>query len=123
MCSTLIYIWAKKNPKMAISLFGLFNFRAPYLPYMFLLTNMFLRGTLSNEVFGIMVGHTYFYLYFVVPKLPMTMNVNLLAAPEFFKSLTDLLGLDSKRQLLLEEGDFVDDEDFEQRLNNNPALV
>lgn len=98
------------------------TFKAPYLPYGFLISNILLKGNLCYDVFGILIGHVYYFLYFIVPKLPMTRDINILAAPEFFQKLTDFLGLDSKRELLLEDGDFIDDDEFEQRFNNQVAL-
>lgn len=79
----------------------------------------FFNKNIIYELFGIAIGHFYYFLYFVIPKLPYTRNISLLASPQFFKKITDLLGLDSKRELILEEGDFVDDDDFIARIQNN----
>ena len=98
------------------------NFRAPYLPYGFLLVNLVLKSTLTYELFGILIGHWYYFLYFVVPKLPMTKDINILSSSTYFQRFTDFLGLDSKRELLLEEADFIDDEELEQRLNNQVLI-
>ena len=65
-----------------------------------------------------MVGHVYYFLYFVVPILPQTRGINIMTAPAPMQYLTDLLGLDLKRELLLEEADFIDDVDFQNRVNN-----
>ena len=118
LSATFIYIWAKKNPKISINFFGIFNFRAFYLPYGFLLTNILLKGNIWYDLFGIMVGHVYYFLYFVVPILPQTRGINIMTAPAPMQYLTDLLGLDLKRELLLEEADFIDDVDFQNRVNN-----
>lgn len=103
---------------MWVSIFGMVHFKAPLLPYLFLLVTVMLRGNIYNETFGIIVGHTYYFLYFIVPKLPPTWGFNILEAPRFIKYITDFLGLDSKRELILEEGDFIEDEDFDERFNN-----
>mmetsp|Transcript_20908 Transcript_20908/g.23255 ORF Transcript_20908/g.23255 Transcript_20908/m.23255 type:complete len:97 (-) Transcript_20908:8-298(-) len=81
-----------------------------------------LNKNVIYELFGIVVGHFYYFLYFVIPKLPFTKGVCLLSSPKFFMKLTDWLGLDSKRELFLEEGDFVDD-DFLERLQNNEVQI
>ena len=117
LVSTFIYVWTKRNPKVLVSLLGLVYFKAEYLPYLFLFVNVILKNNIVFDIFGIVFGHIYFYLYFVVPKLPCTKDVNIMAAPRFFQKFTDWLGLDSKRELILEEGDFVDDNDFIPQIN------
>ncbi|CAI2374147.1 unnamed protein product [Moneuplotes crassus] len=140
LCSTLICIWAKKNLKQSISLFGLINFRAPYLPYIFLIVNIIVGGNfivkssiaeawyeqrqffnknIIYELFGVIVGHIYYYFYFVVPKLPYTRDISILSSPQLLCKITDWLGLDSKRELILEAGDFIDDEALLERIQNN----
>mmetsp|Transcript_18599 Transcript_18599/g.21367 ORF Transcript_18599/g.21367 Transcript_18599/m.21367 type:complete len:94 (+) Transcript_18599:433-714(+) len=85
--------------------------RAAYLPYFFLFLTVILRErTLFFELLGIFVGHVFYYLYFVVPVLPFSRGINVLSAPKLVKKLTGILQLDSNRELLLEAGDFVADD-------------
>ena len=77
-----------------------------------MLLDFLFRGNLFFDIMGIVIGHFIYYLYFIVPKLPFTRGINLLSAPKFVKWLVDFLQLDSKRELILEEGDFVEDENF-----------
>lgn len=108
----MVYIWSKANHKQIVNLFGFIMIRAGYLPYFFFFWSLLLRGSLFFDVLGLMIGHVFYYLYFVVPKLPFTRGKNVLEAPKFVKHLIGFLQLDSKRELILEDGDFVADDDF-----------
>lgn len=66
----LVYIWAKRNTHIQLSLFGLFNFRAPHLPWILLGFSLILGNSILTDVMGILVGHVYYYLQDVFPYLP-----------------------------------------------------
>jgi hypothetical protein len=108
----MIYIWSKANSKQLVSFFGIFTFRAGYLPYLFFFWSLSSAGSLFFDILGILIGHVLYYFYFVVPKLPFTRGVNLLAAPKPIQYLTRWLQLDSERELVLEEQDFIEDDHF-----------
>jgi Derlin-2/3 len=108
----MVYIWSKANSKQLVHLFGFVSMRAGYLPFAFFFFSLMIGGTLFYELLGLLIGHVLYYFYFVVPKLPVTRGTNLLAAPRFIKYIIGVLQLDSKREILLEEGDFVEDDEF-----------
>ena len=93
----LVYVWAKRNTQIQLSLFGefgylmcffchfifgitrinsssiilgLFNFRAPHLPWILLGFSLILGNSVLTDVMGILVGHVYYYLQDVFPYLP-----------------------------------------------------
>jgi Derlin-2/3 len=77
----MVYVWARRNPSVVMSFLGLFNFMAPYLPWVlfglsFLVTNAFPLG----DFIGIIVGHLYYYLKDVAP---VTANLRPLKTPVF----------------------------------------
>ena len=77
----LVYIWAKRNTAIQLSLFGLFNFRAPHLPWILLGFSLILGNSVLTDVLGISIGHIYYYLQDVFPHLPG--GFRLLKTPKF----------------------------------------
>jgi|TARA_B110000971_G_C19917802_1_gene457660 Derlin-2/3 len=52
-----------------MSLFGLFPFTAPYLPWVMLAFSMLMGNSPTIDLIGMAVGHMYFFAEFVYPKL------------------------------------------------------
>ena len=117
----IIYLWSKDNHNQIIHMMGFFRMRAGHLPFFYFFFTLILGGSLFSNIMGMVFGHILYYLYFVVPKLPFTRGVNILAAPKFVKTVIGWLQLDSNREIVLEEGDFVADEDF--AINNIPNAM
>ena len=68
----MLYIWARKNPNFLISFFDVFQFRSCFLP-LFMLGLIFLFGfDPTMDIIGSLVGHLYYYLDEVVPRIPDT---------------------------------------------------
>jgi len=63
----MVYVWARRNADMRMSFLGLFNFRAPFLPWVLLGFSVLLGNSPSVDVMGIAVGHLYFFLDDVFP--------------------------------------------------------
>lgn len=64
----IVYIWAKRNPFIHMNMFGVFNFTAPYLPWVLLLFSLVVSGSAPiNDILGIILGHIYFFLQDVYP--------------------------------------------------------
>jgi Derlin-2/3 len=58
LSSTLVYIWARKNPDTRLSFLGLLTFKAPWLPWVLVAFNVVLHGHWpKDELCGIAVGH------------------------------------------------------------------
>jgi len=65
----LIYYWSRKNPDMVMSfLFG-FQFKAIYFPWVLVGFNVLMGGFPLIYIMGIMVGHVYFFLEDVHPRV------------------------------------------------------
>jgi Derlin-2/3 len=65
----IVYLWSKRNPFVMMNFLGLFNFTAPYLPFVLfgfslLISNQFPLG----DFLGIVVGHVFFFLADVYPR-------------------------------------------------------
>merc|ERR1719171_213441 len=63
----MVYVWARHNEDVRMSFLGLFNFRAPFLPWVLLGFSVLLGNSPSVDLMGIAVGHLYFFLDDVYP--------------------------------------------------------
>ena len=58
LSSTLVYIWARRNPDTRLSFLGLLVFTAPYLPWVLMAFSLLLHSTVpKDEICGVVVGH------------------------------------------------------------------
>lgn len=86
----IVYVWARRNPQVMMNFLGIFNFTAPYMPWVLLGFSLLLSGQLPvADLIGIGAGHAYYYLMDVYPLLygshPLktpTILVRLLNPPE-----------------------------------------
>lgn len=74
----LVYVWGRRNAGVNMSFLGLFNFSAPYLPWVLLAFSYVLGSSPLVDILGIGAGHTYYYLTDVYPHLS---GRHLLATP------------------------------------------
>jgi len=82
----VVYVWSRRNRNVTMSLFGLFNFTAPYLPWVIIGFGFFLGQSPVYDLLGLAVGHIYYFLEDVYPAIS---NRRLLKTPGFIKSLFD----------------------------------
>ncbi|KAI9224886.1 Der1-like family-domain-containing protein, partial [Blastocladiella britannica] len=89
--STLMYIWARRNPFMRMSIMGLVEFPAPVMPFaMMLMGALMSSGIPVWDIVGILLGHTYWFLEDVYPRMPSRNGLprgRVLAAPRFLMRL------------------------------------
>ena len=65
----IVYVWARRNPFVQINFLGVFNFSAPYLPWVFLGFSFAISNTIPiNDFLGIVLGHVYYFLEDICPK-------------------------------------------------------
>lgn len=66
----IVYVWARRNPQVMMNFLGIFNFTAPFMPWVLLAFSLLLSGQLPvADLIGIVVGHVYYYLADVYPLL------------------------------------------------------
>eukprot|EP00605_Chrysophyceae_sp_TOSAG23-4_P001334 GSChrysophyteH1.ASY1.ANO1.1451.1 assembled CDS len=67
----MVYVWARmpENLHVRMSLLGLFPFSAPYLPWVLLLFSLLIGNPVETDLMGILVGHMYFFLDRIYPKV------------------------------------------------------
>ncbi len=83
----LVYIWARRNPFVRMSFFGLLTFQAPYLPWVLLGFSLLLGNSVSVDLLGMAVGHIYYFLEDVFPNQPNGWRI--LQTPMALKVLCD----------------------------------
>ncbi|KAL0212817.1 hypothetical protein RCL1_006443 [Eukaryota sp. TZLM3-RCL] len=62
----LLYIWSRRNPRQAVN-FLFIPMPAPYLPYVMVLVNFAMGGSVLPMIIGLLVGHVYYYFADVLP--------------------------------------------------------
>lgn len=83
----LVYVWSRRNPLIRMNFFGIFEFEAPYLPYVLLGFSVILGNTVVVDVMGMVVGHIY---YFFEDVFPNSMNgYKLIKTPQFLRTLLE----------------------------------
>jgi Derlin-2/3 len=89
----IVYVWARRNPYVRMSFLGLFNFNAPYLPWVLLIFSLCLNNAWPTvDLLGIMVGHLYYFLEDIYPTIA---GRKLLYTPKFLKLWIDGPTMDS----------------------------
>ncbi|RZF47631.1 hypothetical protein LSTR_LSTR009515 [Laodelphax striatellus] len=68
MVMSILYIWCQLNPEVIVSFWFGSRFKATYLPWVLFGFNLVVSGGGILELFGIIVGHTYFFLMFKYPQ-------------------------------------------------------
>ncbi|RKO85270.1 Der1-like family-domain-containing protein, partial [Blyttiomyces helicus] len=85
----LVYIWSRRNPYIRMNFLGLFNFTAPYLPWVLLGFTLLLNSNQlpTGDLIGMAVGHVYYFLEDVYPNREGGSGVRVLRAPWFVRGL------------------------------------
>lgn len=65
----MVYVWARRNAHQVMSFFGVITFTAPYLPWFLVAFSYMLGGSLVKDLMGVFVGHVYYYLKDVYPRM------------------------------------------------------
>ena len=65
----VLYVWCRRNPHEQLSIFGVLTVSAPYLPYLFILISLTMKQPVQDELLGIVVGHTFWFVTDVAPKI------------------------------------------------------
>jgi len=82
----LVYVWSRNNPDQSVSLMGFLKIKAFWMPWALLAFTALMGGSLLPDLFGILVGHLY---YFLTSIHPLAGGMDLLRTPQFFKKFID----------------------------------
>jgi len=64
----IIYVWSRKDPYRQVIFYG-FTFSQWHTPFLFLGVSVLIGNSLTTDLLGIAVGHLYYFLSEVVPRV------------------------------------------------------
>jgi Derlin-2/3 len=65
----MTYVWGRRNEDVRMSMLGIITFTAPWLPWVMLTFGFLVGNSLEMSIVGIITGHIYYFLEFVIPVL------------------------------------------------------
>lgn len=65
----MVYVWGRRHQYVQLSFLGLFNFTAPYLPWVLLAFSVMLGNSPVVDLMGMAAGHAYYFLEDVYPRM------------------------------------------------------
>jgi len=99
----MMYYWGRKSKTTNVEFMGVFTFRAPYLSIFYLLISFLLGYEYRELIFGIIVGHVYFFGKEILPRIKGVKGVKLLETPSFVQKFCDVLKLNNDYIIEIEE--------------------
>mmetsp|Transcript_35178 Transcript_35178/g.48979 ORF Transcript_35178/g.48979 Transcript_35178/m.48979 type:complete len:245 (+) Transcript_35178:160-894(+) len=109
----MVYLWGRRNPYSRMNFLGLFPFTAPYLPWVLLSFSVVLGNNGTVDLLGIFVGHLYYFLEDVYPRM-INSRYRILKTPTF---LVHLFESPDPHDIHL-ENDLADDDDDEGNIDD-----
>ena len=88
MTSIILYVWSRTNPHVRLSLMGVLQFNAPFLPYVMILFSLLLGQSVMEDVVGLGIGHLYYFFEYVFPEVARIRGYSVrrwLEAPKFLR--------------------------------------
>jgi len=65
----MVYVWGRRHQYVNLSFLGIFNFTAPYLPWVLLAFSVMLGSSPKVDLLGMVAGHAYYFLEDVYPRM------------------------------------------------------
>ena len=103
----MMYYWGRKSKTTNVEFMGVFTFRAPYLPWFYLVISFLLESDFKNDLYGLIIGHFYFFLKEILPRIKSVNNIKILETPRFFVRLCDKLNINNELIIDVEDGDLL----------------
>ncbi|KAL5697727.1 ER-associated protein degradation protein [Ranunculus cassubicifolius] len=86
----LLYVWSREFPNAVVNIYGLFQLKAFYLPWMMLGLDVIFGSPLVPNLLGILAGHLY---YFLTVLHPLAGGKNILRTPNWVHKLATRCGI------------------------------
>ena len=80
----MVYVWGRRHQNVNMSFLGMFNFTAPYLPWVLLIFSVMLGSSPLVDLLGMVAGHVYYFFEDVYPAMT---GRRLLKTPGIIKAL------------------------------------
>ena len=91
----MMYYWGRKSKMTNVEFMGVFTFRAPYLSIFYLMISFLLGYEYKELIIGIIVGHVYFFLKEILPRIKGVKGIKLLETPKIVQKVCDVLQLNN----------------------------
>lgn len=78
-----LFIVELYSPFLFFLVFGIFPLKAPYLTWFYMLINIMIGESIKSDLIGILIGHFYYYMTSILPKLPLFKDKYPFATPIF----------------------------------------
>ena len=95
----MLYVWARRNPDQEINLMEVFTIRAQFLPWTLMILTVVFGFEAHDDLVGAVVGQMYYFLMDVLPKIPETRNLKMLAPPDFLTRFCNWLRIHEQNDL------------------------
>ncbi len=103
----MMYYWGRKSKTTNVEFMGVFSFRAPYLSIFYLLISFLLGYDYQELIYGIIVGHFYYFGKEILPRIKGVKGVKLLETPKFVKTICDALNLNNDYIIEIEDANIM----------------
>ena len=104
---SMMYYWGRKSKTTNVEFMGVFTFRAPYLCIFYLLISFLLGYEYKELIYGIIVGHVYFFVKEILPRIKGVKGLKLLETPKVIQKLCDCLQLNNDYIVEIEDANFM----------------
>ena len=92
----IMYYWGRKCKRINAVFMGIISFRACYLPFIYFVVSFLMGYDYQSIFYGIIVGHIYFYLKDILPRIKGTKGIRLLETPQFMRNFCNFLRLNNE---------------------------
>ena len=103
----MMYYWGRKSKMTNVEFMGVFTFRAPYLSIFYLLISFLLGYEYKELIYGIIVGHVYFFGKDILPRIKGVKGVQLLETPKFIQKICDIFNLNNDYIIEIEDANLM----------------
>ena len=103
----MMYYWGRKSKTTNVEFMGVFTFRAPYLSIFYLLISFLLGYDYKELIFGIFVGHVYFFGKDILPRIKGVKGIKLLETPKFIQKFCDIFQLNNDYIIEIEDANLM----------------
>ena len=94
--NSIMYYWGRKCKRINAVFMGVIRFRACYLPFIYFIVSFLMGYNYKSIFYGIIVGHIYFYLKDILPRIKGTKGIRLLETPQFMRKFCNFLRLNNE---------------------------
>ncbi|CAD7943489.1 unnamed protein product [Amoebophrya sp. A25] len=84
MIDIMTYLWGRRNPHARVHVIFI-TVRAPYLPWALAFVSLLMGAPVQDHIYGIIVGHMYYFFEDVYPLMPTSKGFRLFATPKPLK--------------------------------------